>query len=224
MEKEMKQKTKAASDGNSSGSERRRENSTETNEHESAQNDKSSGAGNSKGNHETDLSPLNAPELLVPLSDLHSKVYEEIANEPVSLESLLKTLNLTPSELSSALTILELEGLVESLPGSRYVRSQSTQNEQADSGNGAIEETTAQILQSAIGFIQCLFHGVSRKYVQLYLAYFGLIRNRGVAEQHRDPFFKACYESGETGLAGIRAYISPLKVQVSTADIAPAHY
>jgi len=53
----------------------------------------------------------------------YDKLLNELAFSPISIADLGARVQLTTAELSSMLLLLELEGLVEALPGGRYVRS-----------------------------------------------------------------------------------------------------
>jgi DNA processing protein len=53
----------------------------------------------------------------------YDKLLNELAFSPISIADLGTRVELTTAELSSMLLLLELEGLVEALPGGRYVRS-----------------------------------------------------------------------------------------------------
>lgn len=69
--------------------------------------------------------PLFAPEKLQPLPKLEpelAKVLQLLASEPISLDSIVQQSNLATGSVSSALTQLELMGLVSQLPGMRYQR------------------------------------------------------------------------------------------------------
>jgi len=76
------------------------------------------------------LSPYLADEPLVPTEPrgqdtlLDQPAYRELASalsfDPVEVDELARRTGLTSAELSSMLLILELEGLVEALPGGRY--------------------------------------------------------------------------------------------------------
>lgn len=52
----------------------------------------------------------------------YEELLESMGFDPVSLATLAERGGLTPAELSSMLLILEFDGLVEALPGGRYVR------------------------------------------------------------------------------------------------------
>ena len=53
----------------------------------------------------------------------YDKLLSELGFSPIPIGDLTARVNLTTAELSSMLLLLELEGLVEALPGGRYVRS-----------------------------------------------------------------------------------------------------
>lgn len=57
------------------------------------------------------------------LDDDHQKVLNAIGHDPATLEFVLQRTGLTPDAVSSILLILELQGHVAALPGSRYVRT-----------------------------------------------------------------------------------------------------
>jgi DNA processing protein len=76
----------------------------------------------------TQLDSVDAdrPSEKVPHVFTEEAAYEELLEtmgfDPVSLASLAERAGLTPAEVSSMLLILELDGLVEALPGGRYAR------------------------------------------------------------------------------------------------------
>ena len=70
-------------------------------------------------------------ELFLDLSDIEKKVLKAISkDEDVSIDSLHSTLKLPLSDLSSTLLHLEFKGLVNSLPGKRYVVCRSVNSVQ----------------------------------------------------------------------------------------------
>jgi DNA processing protein len=73
-----------------------------------------------------DLSPPAAPEAAVESTYVNDPGYRNLLKaldfSPLSIAELSVRAELTTAELSSMLLILELEGLVEALPGGRYSR------------------------------------------------------------------------------------------------------
>jgi DNA processing protein len=59
---------------------------------------------------------------IVDLFGRERDVYELLSNEPVHFDQLTEKTGMTAGELSSTLTMLELAGVVERIPGDWYVR------------------------------------------------------------------------------------------------------
>jgi biotin operon repressor len=177
------------------------------------------------------------------LNGIQREIYETLTDTPKSLENLIEVLGSSSGELASALTMLELEGFVIRLAGDRYVRDTASdksdpqqkllpkQNQMQarppilpalptlSNQNGLTIANNADLtplIEEAIEFIRNVFQGVSRKYLQLYLADFWRVsahRAGGI------PFsiFEACCESLTTGTAEIRAFVTPLMVKMVPA-------
>ena len=54
----------------------------------------------------------------------YRKIYEKIKNEPINADEIRKKVNMPISEVNTILTMLELEGLIESIPGSYFKRKE----------------------------------------------------------------------------------------------------
>ena len=80
--------------------------------------------------------------------------------------------------MTGALVMLELAGLVTQLPGQWFKRNTLKRTNEDTSGNGqtmageGVEDINSSTIAAAISFIRSTYHGVSRKYLQLYLAAF----------------------------------------------------
>lgn len=55
----------------------------------------------------------------------YKKIYEKIAYEPINVDELRKKLNMPISEVNTVLTMMELEGLIESRPGNCFKRKEN---------------------------------------------------------------------------------------------------
>lgn len=66
----------------------------------------------------------NKKELVIEISEEYRKVYNNIKNEPINVEEIRKKANQTISEINTIITMLELEGLIEKLPGNYYRRKE----------------------------------------------------------------------------------------------------
>jgi len=68
-------------------------------------------------------SPKSRKKTYIPATDLEAKVLSALGAEGMHLDSLCETCGLTLPELSPILLALELQGVIERLPGSRYMLS-----------------------------------------------------------------------------------------------------
>lgn len=55
------------------------------------------------------------------LNDVENLIYKNISLKPIYIDNLIEKVNLSPVEILSSLTILELKGYVKQLPGKQYV-------------------------------------------------------------------------------------------------------
>lgn len=56
------------------------------------------------------------------LTGLNAKIYSLFTSEPVNLDTIIETSNEDPADVMIAVTELEMDGLIESIPGGRYAR------------------------------------------------------------------------------------------------------
>lgn len=145
-------------------------------------------------------------------------LYALLSVQPIHFEDLCEQLNLSAGMVSSMLISMELEGLIEQLPGDRYIRSipyaiasckQATA--QASSIQGMTNETLKRVAVS-VEFIRDDFRGISRKYLQLYLSaqWCHIDRVRWSFES----LLEACSRFRYVGYREILAFVSPLKVKL----------
>ncbi len=134
-------------------------------------------------------------------SDGANKTYEILdflGEAPISFDNLLDVANLTAGNACMQLLELEFQGLIEKLPGDNYTRKRDPKREFAKSDLAIstiqIFEQPDQGLKSSIekiiGFIKETFHGISRKYLQLFLAANWLYQDR--SRWNKGSVFQAC--------------------------------
>jgi len=110
----------------------------------------------------------------VELQPDEKSIFELLSDHPISFDKLCDRTGLSPGEVSASLMMLYLDQLVDFLPGDRYVRfkPQKTQNPRHTAGNRS-KQKEAQKPKHVTDFIEIIrsvFHGISRKCVQTYLA------------------------------------------------------
>lgn len=56
------------------------------------------------------------------INDEYKKVYDVITNSPIHINQICKMANISIAEANQTLTMLEIEGLIKSLPNNEYVK------------------------------------------------------------------------------------------------------
>ncbi len=105
--------------------------------------------------------------------DLANKIIDLLVEKPLNSQSMLKLCNATIPQLSLALINLELSGIVKRDFGDLY----SLVSKKAEPVH-SVDKELAALITSSIRFIRGLFHGVSLKYLQKYLALTWLYKNQ----------------------------------------------
>jgi transposase-like protein len=134
-------------------------------------------------------------------------IYGLISDQPVSVDQLIAKSGLKIQNVLAAVTMLGVVDLIKSLPGDRYVHSTAT--------NGVFPSPSDPQLSDAVDraviFVRRHFHGVSRKYIQIYLAAYWCFFDR--ARWSNDAWFKQCRLFRQVGRISIDSYVSPLILQ-----------
>lgn len=105
------------------------------------------------------------------MGDTEREVYTHITFDPIQLDDLLEKLpNLDIGTILASLTTLEIAGLVQRLPGDIYLRIKRA----GSSGSlfTLITDANLQSFKRIKNFIFSLYHGVSRKHIEKYVALF----------------------------------------------------
>ena len=158
-------------------------------------------------------------ERLAQLTPLQQAVFELIGAIPVTFESLKKSLDdssndsfsASVSSLLSALTVLELSGLIVCLAGDRYVRADQSSGTAKPASKPIKRQASIDVAASAIEFIRATYGGVSRKYLQYYIADFCRVVNHRL-EKALFSATNIISATAEIGFGEVRAYVSPLRV------------
>lgn len=149
------------------------------------------------------------------LKGREKEVYRHLSKEPILFDALCGLTKMSVSELSSTLTMLELAGAIERLPGDQYVRYICKQI--GKKYFGGTTSQSAKAVSDFINFVRARFHGISRKYLQLYLALHWCSVAR--TQWCNSSLLKACLEFGPISYNQILSYVSPLIVQGSPQEI-----
>jgi hypothetical protein len=140
-------------------------------------------------------------ELQFPFDENEQLVFEQFQDStPVQFETLSEKTGLQPGALSAALLMLELNELIKPLPGARYQRIYPEPKVQL------AEQELEPILDAAIAFIREHFHGVSRKYLQIYVAIRWCMIDR--TRWQPGALLKACTQARIPGRHEIKQFIT----------------
>ncbi len=151
------------------------------------------------------------------LSEFERKIYDLISKDKIHLDHILYGLNLSYSELASPLYDLENMGLVERLPADYYIVKEIDYSKNSENAGG---EQYSKKMKKRIAdcktFIREKFDGISRKYLQNYLAIFWCMHDQKT--WGRNKLFEACSQSGEISQHQILMYETPIEVSFVSAD------
>jgi transposase-like protein len=134
-------------------------------------------------------------------------IYGLMSDQPVSVDQLIAKSGLKIQNALAAVSMLGVVDLVRSLPGDRYVLSTATNGVSSSPSDPQISDA----VDRAVNFVRRHFHGVSRKYIQIYLAAYWCFIDR--ARWSNDAWFKQCRLFRQTGRISIDSYVSPLILQ-----------
>lgn len=156
-------------------------------------------------------SPMPTDSLLpLSFSPLEQRVYELLAVEDLHFDQLTQRTGATAAQISAALTMLELEGWINILPGNIYHRTSPQPYAALQEHAAAFEALPAQSQAAVFAFESLgkrIFHGISRKLVQPYLAAFWCHVDR--VTWSANTVFSACLRAGPLRYRDILAYVSP---------------
>ena len=141
------------------------------------------------------------------LSGLDKELYECLSTEPIQFEALQRRSGLAAVELLGTLSMLEMAGVVRALPGNRYVRCPD------NILVGPQDESLCMRVVSIIEHLKRTHRGISRKYLQNYLAGYWCTIDR--TTWHFGSVFQLCLKSKPKNRAIILKYVSPTLVKVA---------
>ena len=131
-------------------------------------------------------------------------VLKLLSDAPLHFEKLLALTHMPVGKLSATLMMLQLAGKAERRDGDMYVRKA-----QATRITG-LDQKLSPVINAFLNFIQTNFRGISRKYLQLYLAAYWCHTDR--AKWSDEPLWKACLGSMPVSYRQLRNYVSPVWV------------
>jgi len=137
-------------------------------------------------------------------SNMQEQVYELLSGSPLHFDALFERADIPVGTLSACLTMLELQGKAERLAGDWYVRRKPKPRKSKPA-----QEMTATV-EAFIEFIRVNFRGISRKYLQSYLAAFWCHTDR--SHWSTDAIWQTCLGSRPVTYRQTRQYVTPVWV------------
>src|SRR5262249_32070348 len=121
-------------------------------------------------------------------------------------------------QLSAALTMLEFSGIATCMPGDWYairtaLKARPVRSMSPHSHLSAAGQSLVNAIESALAFFRTTFHGVSRKYLQLFLALNWCRTDR--TSWPLGALLAACHQSDPITEADVLAYVSPRLIKTS---------
>jgi DprA winged helix domain len=146
---------------------------------------------------------------------LEKKIYDLLSHEQVDFETLCQCTTIPASELLQAITMLQLKGLVMQVSGNKYVRAEPVRKPRVTQGLASMAAAqTTKIVDSVIEFIRGKFHGISRKYLQLFLAEYWCYMESW--RWRPGLLLSACQQFDRVSDKDVLEYESPAVVSVAT--------
>ncbi|MFN8655330.1 MAG: hypothetical protein U0105_03235 [Candidatus Obscuribacterales bacterium] len=150
------------------------------------------------------------------LSDADLEVLNVLTTDPIQFDALFERTEMSVSTLLSSLTVLELSGFVLRLSADRYalrpeVRT-NPDDDTVDSDRLPVRHAILETVATILNWIKTSFHGISRKYLQNYLAAYWCLRDR--ATWNPGALARACIDADAISDQVILAYVSPPLVRM----------
>lgn len=120
-------------------------------------------------------------------TDSQLAIYDYLAETPAKsarsahIDELCAHIGINVADASVAITLMEIDGIIERLPGGRFriktVFSSQLRPNNPKHSEGNMDDSQKSLLRF-IEYIKTIFHGISRRYLQLYLVLFWIKLDR----------------------------------------------
>ncbi len=147
---------------------------------------------------------------LVMLNDAENKVFSIIKSGKIHLDNIIQQAQLSYHDLIMPLFNLEQMNLIERHPADYYACKIIVPPECSSRSGLAYSRKTKGQVKEFVDFISKKIDGISRKYLQNYLAIFWCLKDKLV--WGKDKLFQACLKSPEIPYHQIISYETPLDV------------
>lgn len=146
-------------------------------------------------------------DIPIELNTLQKEIYELLSEEPIHVDLLCAKTGRPAGDISAGTVLLELSGLAKYKPGDWWVRHSPKKKKKL-----AEDKARQSVACTIMSFISETFHGISRKYLQFYLAAYWCKTDQETWQS--TSLLKECCRFGAIAYQVILRYISPLEVIV----------
>lgn len=136
--------------------------------------------------------------------DIENEILETLSQKPAHIDSICQRIGLSISDLISSLTIMEVAGKIKNT-GRDYYQLSENHRIAHKRQNSPISKFS---LKKTRLFIKSVFQGVSRKYLQLYLATFWYKTKMKILNSQKN-LLELCVNHGDISHRTIYSYVSP---------------
>lgn len=149
------------------------------------------------------------------LSLEEKRLYDSLGKEPKTIDTICNDSGLSQTVILATITFLELKCLVKRAPGEKYSRLQINEAIlDSESEERICREKSTEILTEVINIIRNCHHGVSQKYLQIYLGIDWFVRLRrsvriGKFKEYRNKLWPVKF-------IDVNAYSSPSSIRVAS--------
>ena len=142
------------------------------------------------------------------LGDVEKLVLSLIRKEQQDIDSLVERTGLSISEISLALMLLELNDFIKPNFGGKFeaLPKQSTKTIEK------LNSTMKAVVRDVNSFVRTSIHGISRRYLQFYLARFWCLTDK--MRWGHGELVRACARASRIRKTEILNYVSPLTVKI----------
>lgn len=158
------------------------------------------------------ISPVEKAENSTDMPASEAKILSLVSGQPISFESLCERSGMPTHAVSSSVSFLEIFGLVNRLPGDKFVRPFPERPSQKKT---SVDDAPMNVIAAFLAHARSVFHGISRKYLQNYLAAYWCHVDR--ERWTRGTLLEACLQSPFITNETILAYVTPLYVKLRTS-------
>lgn len=150
--------------------------------------------------------------------DLEKAILSLMQSKPISFEEIASRIGCTVSEIGVSLTLLELSGLVKRLHGDRYVLTESPHEKETEKVESSL---CREFVSSVKAFLRLYFQGISRRYLQTYIAQYWMHVDR--LRWNKGSLFQACISFGKVSKTTIANIGTELMVAIPAKPLLFQH-